>query len=207
MNLLHKHPATRRKGFSLVEVTVAMSIFSVIGYGLFAAVETSNGSQRAVSSAVAKNETMRSMKSIMADELKLAADDNITVVTLSDNNHQVTFMHPIQLAGSLGWGVFDPSLGPTEAEQNLPNWQVRYTVDSVVQSGNVNRRLVRQVLDDSGAIQNTDVLIEGLKGGGAIPPGFSVTRAGDMWEVQVTLIGTTNGGHGGGVSFHVKTRN
>lgn len=194
-------------GFSLVETAIAVSMFSVIGLGLFAAVDTSNNSQRAVSQAVAIGKDFRATNAVLAGELKLAADNNITVVVLPDANDQVTFMHPVVNAGVLGWGVFDSSFGTTEAEQNRVDWKLRYTVDSVVEGGVTNRRLVRQVLDDLDAIQSSEVLLEGLADGLGNPRGFSVARAGDMWEVQVTLAGATEGGHGGGSDFHVKTRN
>ncbi len=199
--------SAKRAGFSLVEMTIAVSIFSVIGYGLFVAVDAGNDSQRAVATATARAKELRTMNSMLANELKLAADGNITVAVLPDSNDQVTFMHPITNAGTLSWGVFDPTLGATEAEQNRENWKLRYTVETVVQGGVPNRRLVRQMLDDLDAIQSSDVLLEGLADGLEEPRGFSVTKVGDMWEVQVTLTGATAGGHGGGVHFHVRTRN
>lgn len=207
MRMLRRNQRRNRRGFSLIEVTMAVSIFGVIGYGLFAAVDAGNNSQRAVASMVSRTQSMRAANATLAAELKLGTDSSIDVVVLPDNNHQLTFMHPIELAGALGWGVFDPTLGPTEAEQNRTDWKIRYTVDSVIVGGVTNRRLLRQVLDDTGAIQDTDVLVEGLQDGAAVNPGFSVTRAGDMWAVQVTLAGATGGSNGGGVSFHVKTRN
>lgn len=197
----------RQGGFSLLELMISLSIFGVIGYGLIEAVEMGGNSQEAVADAVESNEGMRSANSILSSELKLSSDDNITVVLLDDGNDQVTFMHPVQVAGVLDWGVFDATLGATEEEQNRPDWMIRYTVDTVVQGTTVNRRLVRQVLDDLDVIQSTEVVLEGLRRGDAEPRGFSVRRAGDMWEIQVTVAGATEGSNGQGEVFHVKTRN
>ncbi len=211
MKTFKRSPRERRTdraaGFSLVEMSISLAIFGVIGYGLTGAVQMGQASQAAVASMVATSGDLRTVNTILLNELKLTSDDNITVAALPDGNDQLTFMHPIEIAGVLGWGVFDTQLGTTEAEQNRADWQLRYTVESIVEGGEVTRRLVRQIIDELDAIQDSEVIIEGLRAGTDNPRGFSVTRAGDMWNIAVSLVGTTPGSTGKGVEFHVKTRN
>jgi len=206
----HRYPqhASARAGMSLIEMMVSASLLGLVGLIVAWAFEAGVDSQRTVRRIAAGNEVLRVAAGQLRDELRVSEESMLTVNTLGDGNHEVTLAQPIFVGGNLGWGVYDPLAGATEAERNLDGWRIRYTVDTqpVVPAG-VTRRLVRQVLDDLGTVQDQDVLVDGLRAGGDDPPGFTVVRTGDVWEVSLTTEEYDDSQRGRGVRFHVRIRN
>lgn len=194
-------------GFTIVEVAIATAIFAVLGYVLMASTEMGLNSQEAVSTMVERGKAMRSSRSSIGSELKTTSDDTMTVTTLADGNHELSFMVPITQGGTNTWGVYDPSWGPDEDDQNRENWQIRYTVGSWTVNGTPTRSLIRQVIDEAGDVQEKELVASGLKKGTTQPPGFSVLAAGDMWEIQINKENHAGEASGEGVSFYVRTRN
>lgn len=186
---------------------ISVSLLAVMGYGLFLALATGIGSQRRVSSFADSNRALRDAHARLREDLLLSADDQLTITVLGDGNDQLDLMHPVEVGGVLEWGVFDESLGTTPAEQNRPDWLIRYTVDVVVMGGVADRRLVRRIIDDLGAVRTEEILLTGLRTGTDDPPGFKIDPAGDLWQVTVSTEGTRETGQGRGTSFHVRTRN
>lgn len=208
MNRRNGRPRSPRTGLTIVELAVATSIFVVVGYALFGAVEMGRNSQQTVLRSVSSNSDIREANSTLIEELKTGGETTVVVDTLGDGNHQLTFMQRIEVGGSLEWGVFDESLGVTPEEQNKPGWQVRYTVVSVpLGGGEFDRRLVRQVLDEAVVVQSQRTVIEGLRDGADTPRGFSMTKSGDMWEISVATVGHHQNEQGQGTIFHVHMRN
>lgn len=200
--------AARRRGLTLLEMAIAVSIFTTLGLSLFTVVDTARRSQEAVSAGIANNEELRKAFSSIAEELQCTRESLVEVVVLADRNHQVTFQMPIELGGVMGWGVDERSLGTTEAEQVRPGWYLRYTVvQEVDPTGYVNHVLRRQVLDDAFAVQLEETIAEGLNEGDDDDPGFTVARAGEMWEVSFSTDGHGTGTNGRKAVFHVATRN
>lgn len=196
--------SARRKaaGFTLIELMVAVSIFSVLGYALTSALSISIGSQKTVDTASQVNRTLREMTGQLTNEFRLTRDDSIAVAILPDANHQVTFQLPILVAGAAAWGIPGSYLETAKAA-DAENWSLRYTVDVVVEDGEVNRRLVRQVLDAALTVQSQEVVADGLRAGDDIWPGFRVMQTGDVWDISLSMTGNT----GGQVELHVATRN
>ena len=201
-------PKGHQAGYSLLELTFALSIFVALSLSLVTVVNMSRDSHEAVQSGVALNEELRTAVGRFADDLKSTRDANINVVALADGNSQVTFQCCLEVGGAITWGVQDRNLGNTDAEQIRPGWSLRYTVESVVDAtGYTNRSLVRQIVDAGGAVQWEDVVAEGLHDGNATTPGFVVQQAGDMWEVSFATDGHATNTNGRQVVFHVGTRN
>ncbi len=195
-------------GLTLLEMMVAVSILGLVGYTLVRAVEMGSNSQDAVQRTIGENEAIRSTASDLRNELKATGDAVLTVATLADGNHQVTFPQPIVVGGDPAWGIYDPLHGADEEAHNLEGWNLRYTVDSIpIGAFDVNRRLLRQVVDELGAVQDEDILVEGLRAGGDDPPGFTVVQVGDVWEITLTMVGYDAAKRGRGTVFHVRTRN
>lgn len=202
-----KRPARHRAGHTVLELTIATAIFSVVGYALVGAVEMGHNSQHTVLQVAASGEDIREAKDTLVAEMKIAGDSTVVVTTLADGNHELEFQHPVEVGGSLSWGVFDPKYGPDPADQNKEGWQIQYTVESLQQGGETNRRLVRRILDETSEVQEQRVIIDGLLDGASATPGFSVVQVGDMWVVRITTVGACQSGGAQGVQFHVNLRN
>lgn len=206
-----KRARTYRKaaaGFTLLESTIALSIFAVVGYGLAVAVDVGKDSQSMVIRESEDHRTMRTVVKTLADELRSSADDQVTVTVLADGNHQLRFMVPVVAGGVSTWGVYDRRLGSDAASQNQAGWTVQYTVrNGVGVDGGVNRQLVRQELDTALAVQREEVLADGLRAGNAAPRGFTVVKNGDMWEITLSTVGQRAGLAGITQVFHVHARN
>ena len=196
-----------RSGLSLVELTISLFVFSIVGYSLVGIVQVGRRSTETVSSAAVQLREMRETHSTLSNELQLASDGNILIEDLPDENHQVTFMHRIESGGNLEWGVFDKSLGANDDEQNRVGWSFRYTVSFGLDAeGEASRQLVRQLIDENGDIQDQEVVLDHINAGNALTPGFRVVRAGDMWEVRIGTDSTV-GAPNQEMMFHVRTRN
>ena len=195
-------------GFTLVEMIVAGSLFGLIGYGLLRAVDMGSGSQRSVMRVASENSTLRRASSRLRDEMRDCSESSLTITPLEGGNHQLEFMLPIEAGGAPEWGVYDFSLGPDEEARNKANWKVRYTVAAAGAGPDpLERRLVRQLVDEAGVVQREEVVAKGLRSGEVDPPGFSVGQEGDMWVVTLTTVGHVSDGDGRGTVFHVRPRN
>lgn len=201
--------ATGTAGLSLLELVIALSIFTTLGLSLYTVVDSAKRSHQAVTHGVAENEKLRSSVSSLADELKSTSTGLMTIVELADGNDQITFQMPIEVAGEPVWGVEERELGESAEEWVRENWFVRYTVEPQQPdaTGYVNRVLLRQVLDDAGDVQLEQTISEGLNTGTATNPGFTVTQVGDMWEVCFSTDGHATNTSGRKAVFHVATRN
>lgn len=206
LTIMPPRHGSRRAGFTVLEVTIAATIFAVLGYVLLRSSEMGHDSHEAVANMIDRSANLRAGRSEITNDLMTASGDSITVTTLADGNHSLTFMMPISVGGVNTWGVYDRSLGSTEDEQNKEDWSLRFTVEEYVIDGEESHGLVRQILDDAGDIQKEELVIQGVHSGGATP-GFSVVQTGDLWEVQINQVGHGEDSTGQGTSFYVLVRN
>ena len=197
-----------RAGFTLLESMVAITLFAIIGYALTVAVSIGNHSQKMVLNMASEDRSFRSATMKLMQELRATRDDRIVVTDLGDGTSQLDFPQPIDNAGVADWGVYDRTLGTTAALQNRPNWFVRYTVrDVVAGNGNVDKQLVREVVDDLAVVQKLKVLVHGLRPGNVAPAGFQVIQQGAVWQVTLSTNSQGEGQAGIRTVFHVQTRN
>ncbi len=194
-----------RRGMTLIELTIAMSVFLVVGYVLARSVEMGRDVRGSVEALARANADLREVARRVGDDLRVARSDTLTVVDLPGGDQEVTLEQPIVVGGVPDWGVYAPELGPAEEDRNRPDWSVRYTVRESVVNGTLRRDLVRRILDDTGALRREEVLFQGLSGGGT--PGFQVVQAGDVWEVRLVADGAGPDGTGRQVVIDVRTRN
>lgn len=192
-----------RRGFTLTELVATIGVFSIVGYSLSGAVDLAHRAQATVSGTVDQNVAVRRASATLRGELKSTSDARVTVTTLGDGNHEVTFQVPVEVAGVRGWGAFERRLGPLEAHQNVTDGAVRYTVELSPNDG--VRRLVRQVLDAGGVVRRREVLVRSLAAGGGTAPGFAVEQVGALWRVRITQ--DRDDGAPRTEEFHVRTRN
>lgn len=205
---LTRRTGKRSAGFTLLESSVALSIFAVVGYGLAVAVDVSKDSQETVLRGVDENRTLRTAVKSLVDEMRVSADAQVSVTALQDGNSRVRFMVPIVVAGAPAWGVYDRRIGSDFVSQNQAGWFVQYTVRNAVGvDGGVDRELVRQVLDGALEVRREDVIADGLRSGNDVPPGFRVAMNGDLWEITLSTVGDRAGQAGMTQVFHVHTRN
>jgi prepilin-type N-terminal cleavage/methylation domain-containing protein len=193
----------RRAGLTLIELMVALTIFSVLGYSLLSALSLSNNSRAAVENMVEENEELRAGAGALSEDLRLSSESRIAITSLADENHQLSLQLPIVVGGDLDWGVPGSDFSaPGAADQE--DWLVRYTVK--VDPGGADgptRSLVRQILDDAGTIHEQQTLVHDLTQGTDTSPGFHVEKTGEVWEVTLS----TDKGAGKSEVFHVYSRN
>lgn len=197
----------RRAGFSLVEMMIALGMFSVLGLGLAMASRAGSQASETVATATTENGNIRDVTRLLVQELTTARDADIVVNALLDGNDEMTFSVPVVVGGAPDWGVYDTSLGLTEADWNRAGWRFRYAARQVFEGGQlVDRVLVRQILDDTGVVQQERALLAGLSDG-VDPAGFTVRDVGDVWELTITTTRNGGGTSGRRMVVHVHTRN
>lgn len=197
----------RRAGFTLIESMIAISIFAVVGYGLFVAVDIAFDSGEIVTDVTGTNRNLRKATRSLHDEMGQASDGTITIGNSLQGSHELTFMVPILVGGAESWGVYDRTLGSSEDDWNKENWQVRYTVQQSVVEEQLQLNLVRQVIDAAGAVQSEKTVVEHLAHGENEPAGFHVEKVGDMWVVTCTAYGSATSKQASSTTFHIRTRN
>jgi prepilin-type N-terminal cleavage/methylation domain-containing protein len=203
-----RQSAESKRGFTLVEVSISITLMGILGYSFVAASDMGNNSYRAVQRATTKARQLRAAGASIVEEFQLANPNTVEVVVLADGNHRVTFQQPLVIGGALLWGAYEPKWGSDEAERNQAGWWIRYTVvNTAVGGGNANMTLIRQVLDDGLAVIEQDEVMEQLSSGFALKPGFSVVDAGEVWEIQVNSEGFGGGDGGNGGTYNVRMRN
>jgi prepilin-type N-terminal cleavage/methylation domain-containing protein len=196
-----------RAGFTLLEAMIAVSIFSLVGYGLFLAMDIGNDSHGTVLSVTANSRAVRESSRILHDELSATSDASIQVAVLPDQNNSLTFQVPITVEANPSWGVYDRRLGATEAEWNREDWSIRYTVVSQVIEGTQTRRLMRQLLDEVGDAQFQETIAENLCAGTGEAPGFRVEDTGEVWLVTCSTSPDPEHQAISTNTFHIRTRN
>jgi hypothetical protein len=199
---------TARAGFTLLETMIAAGIFTVVGYSVAQAVRMGNHSQTTVMQVAAGDRSLRAATSSLVDDIRTSADAQINVMTLADGNNQVRYMIPITVAGVPSWGVYDPTLGTDPASQNRAGWSIQYTVRTVIgTNGGPDKQLVRQILDDTLAVRKEKVIIDWVRTGVAVPPGFKVAKVGSVWQITLSTLGSSASTTGISTVFDVHTRN
>jgi type II secretory pathway pseudopilin PulG len=199
-----------RSGFTLLEATLATAVFGVVGYGLAVAVGAGQETQKSILSTSVSNKEMRQTALKISSELRSCTNAHFAVSESQSGFSQIDFRMPITDNGTLTWGVHDKRLGPDSDEQNRPDWSVRYIVEEDgTQSDGAGgvRRLVRQLLDENEEVRLSETVIEGLRAGHGIEPGFSVLPSGDMWNVTIRLSGHDEDQTGSKVEFDVWMHN
>lgn len=192
-----------RSGYTLLEMVVSLTIFSVLCYSVFGAMLLSHRTHAAVTRKAEATRTLRRASTELQDELRSANRDTIEVTLLPDGNDRIEFMLPVTVGGNPEWGVSDATL--TEAQAG---WTVCYTVEALeAAGGGRTRQLVRMLIDDEDFVQRRSVVATGLRDGAVAPRGFGVVEAGDLWEVTLTYEGETENASGRSGTFHVRTRN
>ena len=196
------HPArsSRCGGFTLVEVSVAMTIFLMIGVAVSHTVKMADGSQDTVREMSEENKGHRKAVSELMDELRTAGAETLEVETDQDGNHILTFQQRIPVGSEveLGWGVDDATLGTQQ------DWQVRYLVKTEQPAGQAEtRRLMRQVLNSEQALEREAEVLASLSQEG---PAFLVDSMGSMCQVTLVTEGLAGGRESESV-FHVRPRN
>ena len=73
---------TPRSGFSVVEVAIAVALFSVLGLGLAMASRAGGGASATVARTTAENGDVREITRLLTGELTTATDTGITVTVL-----------------------------------------------------------------------------------------------------------------------------
>jgi prepilin-type N-terminal cleavage/methylation domain-containing protein len=208
MKMRHASKRSSRSGFTLIESMVAITLFAIMGYALTVAVSIGNHSQKMVLNMASEDRSLRASTMMMLQELRTARGASMAVTTLADNNSQLEFQMPVDNAGVADWGVYDGTLGATDALKNRVGWKMRYTVRDVASgNGRVDKQLVREEIDDLGAIQKLKVLVHGLRAGNVAPEGFKVVQQGAVWQVTLSTTSQGEGQAGIRTVFHVQTRN
>ena len=195
--MTRRRPPQGRRGLTLLELMVSLTILSVLTYALASALDLSYRARGAVVDGSRQNRMLRRAAEDIADHLRVTTATRMELSDLADGNHQLTLELPIVVADELAWGL--PARLVPGGPADAPDWSLRYTVLDL----GPERILVRQVLDDAGNRRQETTLLEGLEAGAGARPGFRVEPSGELWRVTLTLAGPG----GRSETIHVWTRN
>ena len=200
-----------KNGFTLVEMSIAVTITAIIGLAINSMLQSGTNSGQVVIRETRRANQIRRAADKFSKEIRQSQVAKLTIATLADNNHSVTFQLPLSVvAGVTTWGVYDKSLGNTEADRTKAGWFVRYTVMQMALPGGViEAQLRRQILDATFVLQKEWILVRGLLSGNGPQPGFKLTASGSMWRVQLN-VGDLSGvvaGNNRGTDFDIALRN
>ncbi len=173
-----------RKGMSLIEVILASTMFTGVGYVLSMGMRASDQSFDTVVNSSEANKDLRDLTAVFVDELKAAQRSTIEV-TQQAGFSQLEFCTAIAgTGGNPAWGAYDREISIDESECSREGWSIRYGVDAPTQGTMTqgNASLVRSILDVDGTVQHSTTLAENVTH-------FSVTEAGDVWVVELTTQG------------------
>jgi len=208
MKCSHGSNRATRRGFTIVELSISLAIFSVVGYALAVIVGVGRESQTIVTGMASIDAQVRDATEQLTTDLRTAQTSTVATTTLADGNTQVSLMQPITVGGADAWGVYDRTLGNDATEQNNAGWHVQYTVrNATAVDGSATKELVRRLLDVNGVARKTSVLVTGIEPGTANPKGFRVVRNGAIWQVTISTSGAAPSNAGMRTSFHVHSWN
>lgn len=173
-----------RAGISVVEMLLAVTVFSGVGYVLSMTLTASEATHDTVERTAEMNASVRDCIGSMRDELRAARAASIVVDDVG-GFARLTFQTAIQggAPGAPAWGAYERELDLDEALCHRAGWSVRYVADPGVAQP---PPLQRQILDDVGAVRHTEVLVDAVTD-------FDVTDAGAVWSIEFTAVvdGTT----------------
>lgn len=192
-----------KRGFTLIELVIGLTLFTALGYVVMLTLGAGRSSNAVVERVVTEDQMLREASAALIDDLRSTNAAHLSINVEADGNDSVRLQAEIEAAGAATWGVHERELGPTAAEQDRAGWFVRY----IVVAGANGRELVREVFDDSGALQRSRVLARGLRSGAGASRGFGLVQSGAVWEVTLSTVGGGTGEPGMVVVFHARSRN
>ena len=195
-------PRGGERGFSMVEIVIAVALSVLVCLAAVAMVSVSrNGHERAIS-AVRTTGQMRESSLCMREDIAQSSNaGRFFVTTAGDGNQVIRMQRPITLPGGVtSWGADDPSL-PLEQRQRDGCW----TTYEVV-TRDADRLLVRRVVDSMGAIVGELVMARGVAAGSANPLGLRVDTIGMTRRITIGFNSTSNQATPS-ISFDVVLRN
>lgn len=178
----------RQRGFSMVEVMIAVALAILVCAAAVAMVSVSRtGHERSVSAARTTGD-MRDISLCMREDISQASADGHFLVTAGpDGNDVIRMQRPtVTSNGATTWGAADPTL-PLEQRMQSGFW-ASY---QVVERGS-ERLLVRRMLDALGVPTSEQVLARGLAAGNANPRGLRVETIGLTRRVTIGFETTSN---------------
>lgn len=190
-----------RRGFTVTELAIASTIFSIVAYGIVRAASTGVQAERAVSQAIVDARALHESCRALSDELALTTSTNVEHIVDEDGFSTLTFQVPIETDLGIAWGAYDFLLGATDEERNREGWHVCYLPRAVAGGG---RQLVRLVLDEALEPQFEEVVVDRIATNEAI--GFTAEDTGALWVLTVRLPADSNGKVEEAV-IHVASRN
>jgi len=188
------------RGFTLIEAVVAASLLMFVGMGAVMLMSVSRDGAQLTRTQARQTNWLRHASMSVRDDLAQTTDSRLTIATLPDGNHSITFQRPTaSVAGVATWGAYDASAASGRLRDDH---FTRYTVTM----GDNGRQLMRQTLDPSLVVVHEDVIAYGLASGSATPPGLRIVASGDLWQVTIGLAATT-AQPGGSMTFDVALHN
>ena len=205
--MTHATRAHGERGYSLLEVTVALACTTVLILGVASVLRGGRKASGFVRTETKAVKSLRDSTTLLANDLRNANPKTMSVAEVGDGNHILKISRLLEVRdGVMIWGVYDKSLGETEAERTKENWVIKYemtvverrnttkdltkdqTLDSTIKDEGVwfNRRLHRRLLDENGKIQQDRIVCTWLRHPkGATAPSFRVEASGLMWKVRM----------------------
>lgn len=193
------------RGYTLLEVLISTSILAMLGWALADAALMAESSHSAVESGTSSNRALRKATALISSDLKGARSSTLALTPGLGGNSQLIIEQAIEVGGNPAWGVHERRLGPTVAQQSREDWTLRYAAVDTGAGAEIERRLVRQILNETGDVMLEDTVLRRLAAGG-IQGGFVVAPTGGVWEIALRTIGGTQGNEKF-VRFQVRTRN
>lgn len=197
-------PASHQRGMTIIELSIASLLFTVIAYGMVTAASMGIRAEQAVSRTVVDSRALHDACAALEEEIGYANLAAIEHVVDDQGFSTLTFQVPVVTDLGVTWGAYDKRLGKTEAERARAGWHVKYAHEIIPNSGG-QRCLVRYIEDDADDLQLREVLVDRISTAPAAP-GFAAVDTGALWVLTLRLPPDDNDVNREAV-LHVRTRN
>lgn len=182
--------ANGRRGATIIEISVASAIFSIVAYGIVRAASMGVQAEQAVSRSVVDAKELHGALRTIEEELSMSNREAVEHVVDEQGFSTLTFQVPVVTDLGITWGAYDYALGDDDESRNRADWHLCFVPRIVPDTGG-ERQLVRLVLDDALESQWEEVVVDRIATNGAI--GFTAEDTGAVWVLTVRLPADDNG--------------
>ncbi|QDU85304.1 hypothetical protein Pla163_24320 [Planctomycetes bacterium Pla163] len=189
---------------TIIEISIASLLFTVIAYGMVSAASMGIRAEQSMSRTVVETRALHDACAALEEEIGYANLAAVVHEVDEQGFSTLTFQVPVVTDLGVAWGAYDKRLGKTETERAQADWHLKYVPEVVPNTGG-QRCLVRYIETEANELKLREVLIDRISTA-AGQPGFVADDTGSLWVLTVRLPADENDVNQEAV-IHVRTRN